>query len=146
MEFFRKENTEWDWQSIIDLLDLKFTTMGTVIWNWGLSVDKRNVAHRCWLLRKYLRDIGKSDDRGSRDADMAFHSIYGFKPEFKFLSKDNQILMPLVIPEGFDESRREEMEKTHAELRVWVMQEAYLKKAIHDFCLEFEDSIRYLWD
>jgi len=144
--FIWKENTEWDWSSIIEMLDLKFTIMGTTIWKWGVSVESRNVAHRCWLLRKHLRDIGKADDKGSKEVDLLFKDIYGFLPEFDFKFEKPKLLMSLIIPKGFDESKREEMEKVYDELKVFERQEGYTLKAIHDFSLEFEKSIRYLWD
>lgn len=144
--FFWKENTEWDWSSIISLLDLKFTIMGTTIWKWGVSAEARNVAHRCWLLRKHLRDIGKADDKGERDVELLFKDIYGFIPKFDFKYDGGRLFMPLIVPQGFDESKREEMEKVFNELKVFERQEEYTLSAIKAFCLEFEKSIRYLWD
>jgi hypothetical protein len=144
--FIWKENTEWDWQSIIDMLDLKFTIMGTTIWKWGVSVESRNAAHRCWLLRKHLRDIMKADAKGKREVDLLFKDVYGFLPEFDFKYENFRVSIPLVIPKGFDESKREEMEKVYRELTLLEPSEWYAKEAIRKFCLEFERSILYLWD
>ena len=142
--FFWKENIEWDWQSIIDMLDLKFTIMGTTIWKWGVATTSRDVAHRCWLLRKYLRDIGKADKRGSKEVSLLFKDIYGFIPEFDFDFEKTQLVISLIVPQGFDTSKREEMEKVYNELKVFERQEKHALEAIHDFCIEFENSIRYL--
>jgi len=144
--FIWKENTEWDWFSIVDMLDLKLTIMGTTIWKWGVATTTRDVAHRCWLMRKHLRDISKADGKGRKEAGLLFKDIYGFLPEFDFSFKDEHFMVPLVIPEGFDESKREEMEKVYSELKVWEMEEKHENHAIHNFCLEFEKSLRYLWD
>lgn len=144
--FIWKENTEWDWSSIVDMLDLKFTIMGTTIWKWGMAVESRNVAHRCWLLRKHLRDIEKAYDKGSKEVDQLFKDVYGFIPEFDFKYENMHLSMPLIIPKGFDVTKREEMEKVYNELKLFERQEIIETQAIHRFCLELEGNLRYLWD
>lgn len=144
--FIWKENTEWDWSSIVDMLDLKLTIMGTTIWKWGVATTARDVAHRCWLMRKHLREIGKADEQARKEVGLLFKDVYGFFPEFEFKFVDHYLEIPLIIPEGFDESKRDEMEKVYSELKVFDRQEKYMGMAIHDFCLEFERSLRYLWD
>jgi hypothetical protein len=144
--FFWKKNTEWDWQSIVDVLDLKLTIMGTAIWKWGVSTSTRDVAHRCWLMRKYLRDIGKAGTKATREVRLIFKDIYGFFPEFDFNFIGNQLKMPLIVPEGFDESKRDEMEKVYQEMKVGEREDRYEDIALKNFCLEFERNLKYLWD
>lgn len=144
--FIWKENTEWDWCSIVDMLDLKLTIMGTTIRKWGVTTSTRDVAHRCWLMRKHLRSIGQADAKATKEVGKMFKDIYGFLPEFDFKFVNHTLEMPLIIPEGFDESKREEMEKVYRELRVFDKEVDYEKKAVKDFCLEFERSLMYLWD
>jgi hypothetical protein len=128
------------------MLDLKFTIMGTTIWKWGVATSNRDVAHRCWILRKYLRDIAKGEEKGREEAGLAFKEVYGFFPEFEFKFVNHFLEMPLIIPEGYNESRREEMEEAYKKMNVLEWEEKNILAAIRGFCLEFERSIRYLWD
>jgi len=146
IKFILFRNTEWDYSSAFELWDLKLTAMGYRIWNWGVAECNRNTAHRCWLLRKRLRDIENAGEKAHSYVDGVFKGRYGFLPRYDMVFDKLAINFVLKIPEGVDVSKREEMDSFYHSLDLLKMEEQYNKEALDAFGKDFAENIQYLWD
>jgi hypothetical protein len=152
---FSKENFDYDYAGILNMLYFKLTKMGMYFARWGVTIDteRKKQVRTIWQARNEIRKAVDAWDIVYDNARAKFQKKYGFPYESELIwesDKEGKFStlkgVKLIAPLRVTPEKEEEMHAYWRKHSAHGMEDALQRKAIKEAFRIIQENIWTWWD